>query len=729
MRKTDKTLELVGEKQNQSQPLTRRLWLLLPTVPILLGLWGMGQKICPSGSPWLLVSLGAAAFALCFQWESKGFRWALPALWAAALGACLLLREPLSEGLAALGSGIRTMLTEKTGYYYLPYENAAWNHASAAFAALLLGGITGIMMRRMEGHLVCTGLILVFSLFFPETVSLWLGLYLGGTVLLLAQRISGPRSMLAGLVLMAVIAAPFGQLQGGLPQTAAGQWISAAAHGLRYESEENPLPEGKLRNLGAFRPSQAVALELQMEQWRGTYIRGFVGGTYGDQGWASIAPDAEEYRLHKNGFYPTAQRGEAEAALGNRGTNSVTLKNWGACRAYAYVPYGAGDFETDPRQLRTEGGIPDGELQGSLFDVSDSYLVQAALGENTPNQTYIDAEGAYREAVYANYLDVPEKAYATLSEFFPLPEEALSTTQARQQVLSWVESTLTYDENADFQGKSQSLLEYLLSVNPRGYSVQYATLATLLLRCCGVPARYVEGYLLTEEEAQTMAPGATAYLTQKNAHAWAEFYLDGVGWLPFDTTPIHADEVTYRLPPDGSGQDGTWSQRGTLNRQQEGQNIPIRQDAREKEGGDWTWLPWALLALALLGLGALGLRAALLRRKLKKHLSGLSAQEPTKACLEYLRYTEVLLDSLGLSRENRPLTQRKDEISRLLGLPPEQVEQALAFASRLRFSGHPATEEDRKLALGLMQRVEEIWKEKTKPMGRIYFRWVRCTIR
>lgn len=39
------------------------------------------------------------------------------------------------------------------------------------------------------------------------------------------------------------------------------------------------------------------------------------------------------------------------------------------------------------------------------------------------------------------------------------------------------------------------------SVTARGYSVHYATAAVLMLRYCGVPARYAEGYYLSGQDA------------------------------------------------------------------------------------------------------------------------------------------------------------------------------------------------------------------------------------
>ena len=56
----------------------------------------------------------------------------------------------------------------------------------------------------------------------------------------------------------------------------------------------------------------------------------------------------------------------------------------------------------------------------------------------------------------------------------------------------------------------------------------YATAAVLMLRYYGVPARYVEGYYLRPEEANAAAPGEELVLDETHAHAWAEYYLDGI---------------------------------------------------------------------------------------------------------------------------------------------------------------------------------------------------------
>lgn len=73
----------------------------------------------------------------------------------------------------------------------------------------------------------------------------------------------------------------------------------------------------------------------------------------------------------------------------------------------------------------------------------------------------------------------------------------------------------------------------------------YASAAVESLRVHGIPARYVEGYFVSEE--QSAANGGKVSLTGKDAHAWVEVYFDGIGWLPVDVTPgYYFDSVSLQ---------------------------------------------------------------------------------------------------------------------------------------------------------------------------------------
>ena len=56
----------------------------------------------------------------------------------------------------------------------------------------------------------------------------------------------------------------------------------------------------------------------------------------------------------------------------------------------------------------------------------------------------------------------------------------------------------------------------------------------LLLRAAGVPARYVEGYVVSEGD---ITPETWLAVPDSQAHAWAEVYVPGMGFLPVEMTP------------------------------------------------------------------------------------------------------------------------------------------------------------------------------------------------
>jgi len=72
----------------------------------------------------------------------------------------------------------------------------------------------------------------------------------------------------------------------------------------------------------------------------------------------------------------------------------------------------------------------------------------------------------------------------------------------------------------------------------RGYCEHYAGAFTGLMRAAGVPARVVTGYQGGELNPQ----GGYFIVTQADAHAWAEIWLDGRGWVRVDPTGAVAPE-------------------------------------------------------------------------------------------------------------------------------------------------------------------------------------------
>ncbi len=82
----------------------------------------------------------------------------------------------------------------------------------------------------------------------------------------------------------------------------------------------------------------------------------------------------------------------------------------------------------------------------------------------------------------------------------------------------------TLSDEADY-------LDYFLFEKQEGYCSYYATAFVLMARYCGIPARMVQGYRVPAGSALHLK------VMSDYAHAWAEGYIEGIGWVVFEPTP------------------------------------------------------------------------------------------------------------------------------------------------------------------------------------------------
>ena len=78
---------------------------------------------------------------------------------------------------------------------------------------------------------------------------------------------------------------------------------------------------------------------------------------------------------------------------------------------------------------------------------------------------------------------------------------------------------------------SNSVDQFLFSTR-RGFCEHYAGSFVFLMRAAGVPARVVTGY----QGGEFNPAGNYVLVSQADAHAWAEIWLDGRGWVRIDPT-------------------------------------------------------------------------------------------------------------------------------------------------------------------------------------------------
>jgi len=101
------------------------------------------------------------------------------------------------------------------------------------------------------------------------------------------------------------------------------------------------------------------------------------------------------------------------------------------------------------------------------------------------------------------------------------------------RIQDYLRANYEYNLNAPPAPRGRNVVDYFLFDSKQGYCEHFASAFALLARAAGVPSRLVTGF----------APGRYNVLTGMfdihgtDAHAWAEAYLPGMGWITFDPTP------------------------------------------------------------------------------------------------------------------------------------------------------------------------------------------------
>jgi transglutaminase-like putative cysteine protease len=98
---------------------------------------------------------------------------------------------------------------------------------------------------------------------------------------------------------------------------------------------------------------------------------------------------------------------------------------------------------------------------------------------------------------------------------------------AATELMHRIHADFTYDGDAT---EVHTPLAQVLKER-RGVCQDFAHLMISALRGCGVPARYVSGYLLTQPP-----PGKPRLLGADASHAWVAVWCPPLGWIDFDPT-------------------------------------------------------------------------------------------------------------------------------------------------------------------------------------------------
>jgi hypothetical protein len=337
-------------------------------------------------------------------------------------------------------------------------------------------------------------------------------------------------------------------------------------------------------------------------------------------------------------------------------------------------------------------------------------------------------EKDYREFVNDVYTKIPREGLSRLKKL-TFPSDATGNARKLEMisnVISYLNKNTNYSLTPGLVPKGKDYVEYFLFDNKIGYCAHYASSAVLMLRNNGVPARYVEGYIVTQEDInngvyQEGNGNKIVDIKDTNAHAWVEVYFDGIGWLPIEFTkgysnsgiseilpevnedkltptatiaPTNTPTSTVKPKPTATVTPQPTKSVTTPPKQNEIENVP---ETIRKE------LPWyvslILWIIALIAVIAVlfYLRYRLIWVQRSAKLKKGTYQRRVLACYQEI---EDILDYLGYEKRNT--TSYQDyaiELERLCPLLPKGYQRVVLIALRARFSKIEITEKDYSIVL------------------------------
>ncbi|HLX61831.1 MAG TPA: transglutaminase family protein [Planctomycetota bacterium] len=135
------------------------------------------------------------------------------------------------------------------------------------------------------------------------------------------------------------------------------------------------------------------------------------------------------------------------------------------------------------------------------------------------------------ERVRERCLDLPPDFDPRLRDIAKtIGKNAATTAEKMEAVRKFLYTNNEYSLEID-PGPGDPVVNFLVQ-KMKGHCQFFASSSVLLLRGMNVPARYVSGYFVHERPEDDVS-----IVRQRDAHAWAEVWLDDQGWVTFDATP------------------------------------------------------------------------------------------------------------------------------------------------------------------------------------------------
>lgn len=173
-------------------------------------------------------------------------------------------------------------------------------------------------------------------------------------------------------------------------------------------------------------------------------------------------------------------------------------------------------------------------LEG-INKVSKAYLYSEDITKDMDISLLYEKVIDRREKIYETYTKLPSTVTNRTKELaYELTKDYNNDYDKLKSIEAFL-NTYEYTTKVSKVNKEMDFVDNFLFEEKKGYCTYYAASMVVLARCINIPIRYIEGFIVDYNEKED---DSTYKVFSRNAHAWVEAYIKGVGWVPFEPTSV-----------------------------------------------------------------------------------------------------------------------------------------------------------------------------------------------